>query len=244
MKTTGTIALTASTVLGLALSFGVAAGVPTATAARKPPATPSPTPTPTSTPSAGPVAAALAGYTVPVDGDITGTSAAFVVPTPTCTTAVGQAVSIGLGAQVAAGAPHSVAVVIVGCDAQGAPYALSRAVVGSFVTSGPIAFGAHVAVEITASGGNAAATVRNVDTGTSIVALAGANDTSTTFGAFGVLGDGSLPLPTPDFGTVKLTHNVVNGQQLAGGTMVSSAKSGIGTGPQDASGDFALTYLP
>jgi hypothetical protein len=210
-------------------------------AAKKPAPSPSPTPTPTPAPTAGPTSLAIAGYTVTQTLDVSGSSAELVVPSLACLTAGEQALSIGLGAQAALGAPHTTAVVVVGCHGINAPFAFSRATVGSFVTTGEVASGDRVTFEITSSGGNAAATVRNQATGRSIVALAGAHDSSVTFGAFGVLGADSNPLSVPDFGTVTFAHNVFNGQTLSGGAVVTSPQ--VSTAAQDTVGGFSLRFL-
>ncbi|MFE9694544.1 hypothetical protein [Micromonospora sp. NPDC005806] len=245
MRNIRTIALVGAMVVGSALAIGVVAAPPQAAAvhaARKPAPSPTPTPTPAPAPSAGPTSAAIAGYTLAQTLDISRSSAELVVPSPVCMTTEEQAVSIGLGGQADLGAPHTTAVVVVGCHGLSAPFAFIRATVGAFETTGQVAIGTRVTLEVTSSGGNAAATVRNQDTGSSIVALAGAHETSLTFGAFGVLGAESMPLSVPDFGMVKLTHNVFNELPLSGGVVVTSANSQISTGERDAAGDFSLTF--
>lgn len=202
---------------------------------------PSPTPTPTPAPTAGPTSLAVAGYTVAQGLDISGASAEFVVPSPVCQSAGEQALSIGLGGQAGLGAPGTTAVVVVGCHGVNAPFAFIRATVGSFVAVGEVALGARVTAEITSSGGNTAASVRNQDTGRSTLALAGARDASLTFGAFGVLDAASAPLPVPNFGAVTFAHNVFNGQTLSGGTVVTSQQ--VSTGVQDSVGDFDLRFV-
>lgn len=244
MRKTRAIALVGAMLLGSVMVIGgVAVAAPSMAvgihAAKKP--APSPTPTPTPAPMAGPTSLAIAGYTVAQSLDISGASAEFVVPSLVCLTAGEQALSIGLAGQADLGAPHTTAVVVVGCHGVNAPFAFTRATVGSFVTTGNVAIGAHVSVEITSSGGNAAASVRNQDTGSSIVALAGAHDTSLTFGAFGVLGADSTPLPVPNFGTATFAHNVLNGQTLSGGIVVTSPQ--VSTGAQNSVGDFSLSFV-
>ena len=173
--------------------------------------------------------------------DISRSSAELVVPSPVCLTAEEQALSIGLGAQAVPGAPRTTAVVVVGCHGIDAPFAFSRATVGSFETTGTVAIGSRVTVEITSSGGNAAASVRDQATGRSITALAGAHDTSLTFGAFGVLGADSAALPVPDFGTATFTHNVFNEQPLSGGVVVTSPQ--VSTSALNSAGDFSLGFV-
>lgn len=246
MRKTRAIALVGAMILGSILAVGgVAVAAPASAAgihaAKKPAPSPTPTPTPAPAPTAGPTSLAIAGYTVAQALDISGASAEFVVPSPACLSAEDQALSIGLGAQAVPGAPHTTAVVVVGCHGINAPFAFSRATVGSFVTTGEVAIGSRVTVGITSSGGNSAASVLNQATGRSIVALAGAHNTSVTFGAFGVLGAESDPLSVADFGTATFDHNVFNAQTLSGGVVVTSPQ--VATSEQDSAGDFSLHVL-
>lgn len=232
-----------SSAAGIHASSGAgihASSVTSVHTARKKPA-PSPTPTPTPAPSAGPTSLAIGGYTVAQTVDISGSRAELVVPTPVCLSAEDQALSIGLGAQAELGVPHATAVVVVGCHGINAPFAFTRASVGSFVATGEVSLGSRVTLEITSSGGNAAASVRNQTTGHSIIALAGAHDTSVTFGVFGIMGANSAPLPVPNFGTATFTHNMFNQQALSGGVVVTSPQ--VSTGAQDSAGDFSLHFL-
>ena len=251
MRKTRTITLLGAMVFGSILAIGgvaapaSAAGINASSAvgvhvAKNKPA-PSPSPTPTPAPSAGPTSLAIGGYTVAQTLDISGARAELVVPTPVCLTAGEQALSIGLGAQADLGAPTTTAVVVVGCHGVDAPFAFTRATVGSFQAMGEVAIGDRVTVEITSSGGNSAASVRNQATSRSIVALAGAHDASATFGAFGVLGAESVLLPVPDFDTVTFTHNVFNQQTLSAGIVVASPQ--VSTSAQDSAGDFSLSFL-
>lgn len=253
MRRTHTITLLGAMVFGSILAIGGVAAPASAVgthassavgvqvAKKKPAPSPDPTPTPTPTPSAGATSLALGGYTVAQTVDISGSHAELVVPSPACLTAEKQAFSIGLGAQADLGAPHTTAVVVVGCDGINAPFAFSRATVGSFIATGNVAIGARVAVDITSSGGNAAASVRDLASGASILALAGASDTSVTFGAFGVLGADSALLPVPDFGTANITHTMFNQQSLSAGVVVTSPQ--VSTSAQDSAGDFSLGFL-
>ena len=245
MRKTRAIALVGAMFLGSILAIGgVAVAAPASAAgihaAKKPAPSPTPTPTPPA-PTMGPTSLAIAGYTVAQTLDISSASAEFVVPSPVCLSAEDQALSIGLGAQAVPGAPHTTAVVVVGCHGINAPFAFSRATVGSFVTTGEVAVGARVTVGITSSGGNSAASVLNQATGRSIVALAGAHDTSVTFGAFEVLSAESDLLSVPDFGTATFAHNVFNGQPLSGGVVVTSPQ--VATSEQNSAGDFSLDVL-
>lgn len=253
MRNTRTITLLGAMVFGSILAIGgvaapaSAASIHASTAVgvhaakNKPAPSPSPTPTPAPQPSAGATSLAIGGYTVTQTVDISGSHAELVVPSPVCLTAEKQALSIGLGAQADLGAPQATAVVVVGCDGINAPFAFTRATVGSFQAMGEVAVGDRITVEITSSGGNSAASVRNQATGASILALAGAHNTSVTFGAFDVLGADSAPLPVADFGTATLTHNMFNQQALAVGAVVSSPR--VSTSAQDSTGDFSLGFL-
>ena len=253
MRNTRTITLLGALVFGFLLVIcGVAApssaaGIHASSAAgvhvakNKPAPSPSPSPTPTPAPSTGPTSLAIGGYTVAQTLDVSGSRAELVVPTPVCLTAGEQAISIGLGAQADLGAPTTTAVVVVGCHGVDAPFAFTRATVGSFQAMGEVAIGDRVTVEITSSGGNSAASVRNQATGHSILALAGAHDASVTFGAFGVSGAESAMLPVADFGTATLTHNMFNQQALSAGVVVASPQ--VSTSAQDSVGDFSLGFL-
>lgn len=216
-----------------------------------PPAPTTSAPAPTPVPALGPTGAALAGYRFDLTQGqgVSQSSAQFTVPRPNCTTPGEQAIALGVGGQVdAAAAPASTAVVIVGCHGANAPFAVRRVRVGNFQAAENIAFGAHVTVERTSSGYNAATTVDNLDIPSPlpstryILAVGGSHDTTVTYGAFGILGTDGAPLPVPQFSDVAFTHNLLHQQPLVGGTAVATPSAHVTASGRNAAGDFTLTY--
>lgn len=252
MKPIRTLARTGATALAVSLAFAsVATFTPESAVAARSQHAPKPTPTPTPTPApvstAGPTSTALAGYEFAITTETSRSHAEFVVPTPQCTTPGEKAVAFGLAGSAGA-APTSTAVVVVGCHGISAPFALRRATVAgsNWTVTDSVPFGAHVIVERTSSGGNAATTVENHDLPNPttaeryIMAVGGNHDTSVTYGAFSILGPDSAALEVPAFDTVGFAHNLLNDAALVGGTAVVNAQSNVTTGARNAQGDFDL----
>lgn len=190
----------------------------------------------------------LAGYDKDPKKKLKDSFTKFDVPEVTCPNTDLQGILLGAGAEVALGVPTAIAGVFVAC-LEGTPYYQLSASVGTTEGAGDllnVGAGDTLTATLVYGGGQATATVENLDSGELITATDDlARDKATTFGAFPLFdaATGDL-LPVPDFGKAKFKNSKVNGDKVKSATKYNR-KDGdvtqIKTGKLNK-GDFTLTF--